>query len=77
MSKASRPDLIGNSTVGDLNVLYSRVLRAAGVTPDRIPTLYLSVSEIADPHQPDLLKPITPYARWDHQTKVSTPLYRS
>ncbi len=42
----TKPDLIINSTVGDLNLLYSRVLRAAGVTPDRIPTSYLSVSEI-------------------------------
>jgi urea transport system substrate-binding protein len=43
---ASKPDVIINSTVGDLNVLYSRVLRAAGVTAEKVPTLYLSVSEI-------------------------------
>jgi urea transport system substrate-binding protein len=43
---ASRADLVINSTVGDLNVLYSHVLRAAGVTPEKTPTLYLSVGEI-------------------------------
>ena len=41
----SEPDVIINSTVGDLNLLYSRVLRAAGVTPQTIPTIYLSVGE--------------------------------
>jgi urea transport system substrate-binding protein len=42
---SSEPDVIINSTVGDLNLLYSRVLRAAGVTPQRTPTIYLSVGE--------------------------------
>jgi urea transport system substrate-binding protein len=42
---ASSPDLIMNSTVGDLNLLYSRVLRAAGVTPRTVPTMYFSVGE--------------------------------
>lgn len=42
---ASSPDLITNSTVGDLNVLYSRVLRATGVTPKKVPTMYFSVGE--------------------------------
>jgi urea ABC transporter urea binding protein len=42
---ASSPDLILNSTVGDLNLLYSRVLRAAGVTSERVPTIYFSVGE--------------------------------
>ena len=42
---ASSPDLITNSTVGDLNVLYSRVLRATGVTPRKVPTIYFSIGE--------------------------------
>jgi urea transport system substrate-binding protein len=42
---ASSPDLILNSTVGDLNLLYSRVLRAAGITSEKIPTIYFSVGE--------------------------------
>ena len=42
----SRPDLIFNSLVGDVNLFYTRLLRAAGITPERVPTVYFSVSEI-------------------------------
>jgi urea transport system substrate-binding protein len=42
----AKPDLIINSVVGDLNLLHSRVLQAAGITPQKTPTLYLSVSEL-------------------------------
>lgn len=42
----SRADLVINSTAGDLSVLYSRALRAAGVTAERMPTLYVSVGDV-------------------------------
>jgi urea transport system substrate-binding protein len=42
----SKPEMILNSLVGDLNVFYTRALRAAGVWPDHIPTLYFSVGEL-------------------------------
>lgn len=42
---SSRPHAILNSTVGDLNLLYSRALHARGITPDAVPTIYLSVGE--------------------------------
>lgn len=42
----SQPDLIFNSLAGDINVYYTRLLRAAGVTPGRIPTIYFCISEI-------------------------------
>jgi urea transport system substrate-binding protein len=42
----SRPDLIFNTLAGDINVFYSRALRAAGLTPDRTPSLYFGVSEV-------------------------------
>jgi urea transport system substrate-binding protein len=42
----SGPDLIFNSLVGDINLFYTRLLRAAGITPAKIPTVYFSVGEI-------------------------------
>jgi urea transport system substrate-binding protein len=42
----TEPDLIFNSLVGDMNLFYTRLLRAAGITPEKIPTVYLSVGEI-------------------------------
>lgn len=41
-----KPDLIFNSLVGDMNLFYTRLLRAAGITPERVPTVYFSVGEI-------------------------------
>jgi urea transport system substrate-binding protein len=38
----SKPDLIFNSLVGDMNLFYTRLLRAAGITPERVPTVYFS-----------------------------------
>jgi urea transport system substrate-binding protein len=40
------PDLIVNCLGGELSIAYSRTLRAAGILPSRIPTLYFSVSEL-------------------------------
>jgi urea transport system substrate-binding protein len=42
----SQPEMILNSVVGDLNVFYTRALRAAGIFPELIPTLYFSVGEL-------------------------------
>ena len=42
---AAKPDAIVNSTVGDLNLLYTRVLRASGIGSSEIPSLYLNVGE--------------------------------
>jgi urea transport system substrate-binding protein len=42
----SKPEMILNSVVGDLNVFYTRALRAAGIVPEKIPTLYFSVGEL-------------------------------
>lgn len=41
----SAPDMILNTLAADRNVPFTRALRAAGVTPDRAPTSYCSVSE--------------------------------
>src|SRR5437660_2483 len=42
---AARPDAILNTINGDGNVAFFRALRAAGVTPDRVPTISFSLSE--------------------------------
>ena len=42
----SAPDMILNTLAGDRNVPFTRALRAAGVTPDRVPTIHFSASEI-------------------------------
>jgi urea transport system substrate-binding protein len=42
---AAKPDLIINTINGDSNIAFFRALRAAGITPDRIPTLSFSVGE--------------------------------
>ena len=42
----TEPDLIVNSLVGDMNLFYTRLLRAAGITPEKIPAVYFSIGEI-------------------------------
>lgn len=42
---AARPDAILNTINGDSNVAFFRALRAAGITPDRTPTISFSLSE--------------------------------
>jgi hypothetical protein len=42
----SQPDLIFNFLVGDTNLFYTRLLRAAAIMPEEVPTVYFSVGEI-------------------------------
>ncbi|HWN68018.1 MAG TPA: urea ABC transporter substrate-binding protein [Haliangium sp.] len=42
---AVAPDVIFNSITGDTNVIFFSALRAAGITPDRIPTMSLGLAE--------------------------------
>jgi urea transport system substrate-binding protein len=42
----AEPDLIINCVGGELNITYSRALRAAGILPGRIPTMYFSAGEL-------------------------------
>lgn len=41
----AQPDAILNTINGDSNVAFFRALRAAGVTPERVPTISFSISE--------------------------------
>jgi urea transport system substrate-binding protein len=42
---AVAPDVIFNSITGDTNVIFFSALRAAGITPDRVPTMSLGLAE--------------------------------
>lgn len=42
---AAAPDVIFNSITGDTNVIFFAALRAAGITPDRVPTMSLGLAE--------------------------------
>lgn len=41
----ARPDVILNTINGDSNVAFFRALRAAGITPEKIPTMSFSIAE--------------------------------
>lgn len=41
----SKPDVILNTINGDSNIAFFHALRAAGITPDKIPTVSFSISE--------------------------------
>jgi urea transport system substrate-binding protein len=42
----AEPDIILNTVGGDIVTTYSRALRAAGIMPDQIPTMYFCVNEV-------------------------------
>jgi len=68
----SKPDVIFNSLVGDTNLFYTRLLRAAGITPAKVPTVYFSVGEI------ELLSLSTKetlgdYAAWNYFQSLDRP----
>ncbi len=45
--KATNPDVILNTINGSTNIAFFRALRAAGIRPDRIPTVSFSIAEEA------------------------------
>jgi len=68
----TEPDVIFNSLVGDMNLFYTRLLRAAGITPEKIPTVYFSVGEI------ELLslsarEIVGDYAAWNYFQSLDRP----
>jgi urea transport system substrate-binding protein len=69
---AARPDAILNTINGDSNVAFFRALRAAGVTPDRVPTVSFSISEeeLSSLSTKDL---VGDYAAWNYFQTVNRP----
>jgi urea transport system substrate-binding protein len=69
---ASKADVILNTINGDTNVAFFRALRAAGITPARIPTVSFSISE-------EELSSFSPrevagdYAAWNYFQSIDRP----
>jgi urea transport system substrate-binding protein len=68
----TQPEVILNTINGDSNVAFFRALRAAGVTPQRIPTLSFSIAE----HELQTLgvsEMVGDYAAWSYFQSVESP----
>jgi urea transport system substrate-binding protein len=68
----TEPDVIFNSLAGDTNLFYTRLLRAGGITPEKVPTIYFSISEI------ELLslsakESLGDYAAWNYFQSLDRP----
>lgn len=68
---AARPDVILNTINGDSNVAFFKALRAAGVTPDRIPTMSFSIGE-PELLQMDRAAMAGDYAAWNYFQSVDS-----
>ncbi len=69
---AAKPDVILNTINGDSNVAFFQALRAAGVTPDTIPTLSFSIGETELQHL-DPRSMAGDYAAWNYFQSLDTP----
>jgi urea transport system substrate-binding protein len=72
----SRPDVILNTINGDSNLAFFRALRAAGVTPDKTPTMSFSVAE----HELQSLNAAEmagDYAAWNYFQSIDSPANRA
>jgi urea transport system substrate-binding protein len=66
------PDIILNTAGGDIVTTYSRALRASGITPAQIPTMYFCVSEV------ELLgfspsESVGDYGAWNYFQSIERP----
>jgi len=68
----SNPDMIVNSLNGDSNIAFFRALRAAGITPDKIPTVSFSVGE-QELRGLELTEVEGDYAAWTYFQSLATP----
>jgi urea transport system substrate-binding protein len=69
---AARPDAILNTINGDSNVAFFRALRAAGIRPNRTPTISFSISEeeLSSLSMKDV---VGDYAAWNYFQSVERP----
>ncbi len=68
----SAPDMILNTLAGDRNAPFTRALRAAGLTPDRGPTIHFSASEI-ELRSLSARETAGNYAAWNYFQNLDTP----
>jgi urea transport system substrate-binding protein len=69
---AARPDVILNTINGDSNVAFFRALRAAGVMPDRTPTVSFSISE-EELNSLTMKDRVGDYAAWNYFQSLDRP----
>ncbi len=69
---AAKPDVILNTINGDTNIAFFQALRAAGVTPDRIPTMSFSIGE-TELAQMDSASMAGDYAAWNYFQSIESP----
>jgi urea ABC transporter urea binding protein len=72
---AARPEAILNTINGDSNIAFFRALRAAGVTPDKTPTISFSISgeELSGGTVKDL---VGDYTVWSYFQSIDLPRNR-
>lgn len=68
----ARPDVILNTINGDSNVAFFRELRAAGVSPQTMPTISFSISE-EELSNLSLKEVVGDYAAWNYFQTVDRP----
>jgi urea transport system substrate-binding protein len=72
---AAQPEVILNTINGDSNVPFFRALRAAGITPDRIPTISFSISEV-ELSSLNTKNLVGDYAAWSYFQSIDRPQNR-
>lgn len=68
---AANPDVILNSINGDSNLAFFRELRAAGMTPEKLPTISFSIEE-EQLRQLDASEVAGDYAAWNYFQSVAS-----
>lgn len=72
----TKPDVILNTINGDSNIAFFTALRAAGITPAKIPTVSFSIGE-TELAQLDPKMMAGDYAAWNYFQSVDTPENRA
>ena len=70
--KSAKPDVIYNTLNGDSNVAFFKQLKAAGITPDMIPVLSVSIAE-EEIKGIGIENIVGNYAAWNYFMSMETP----
>lgn len=73
---STKPDVILNTINGDSNVAFFKELRAAGITPDKIPTMSFSIAE-AELQQMGAAPFVGDYAAWNYFMSIDSEKNKS
>src|SRR5690606_13668774 len=72
---AAQPEVILNALVGDVNITFFKALRAAGITPEKIPTMSFNFTE-QELQQADINSMIGDYASFNYFQSLDTQANR-